>query len=350
MTELDFDELDKAVNNLMADVEKTADNPEPSANSSPVASLATELTAKPAPATTEPVPAKPSNSPLATKRRGQFMDVIRPSSSTAAKPTNLGRHQGVTLAPVASTSAVETPATPDTSESTVEDTTVTNVATESKSEWPDPIDLAGEDKESTGPSDTSAAESSTEAADAPLESPFLPDAKPEKRPLGGLQPDTDAVAPLVDESEKSASDSTSEQVTPPTPAMPLPEELHTNLVAIESESTAAVASVATEPSAATPEATPKTEATPVVATADASVSQPEPEVPAGGAITQQYKEAPSSGDQTNGSIYDTANYHKAIEAHATGGKKHSALKWIMWTILLVILGVGGGAAAFMLTR
>jgi hypothetical protein len=272
------------------------------------------------------------------------MDVIRPSSSSA-KPTNLARHQGVTLSPV--TSSTPSPTTTEAEPSQIEaPTTSSEVNDEPKNEWPDPIDIASE---TTQPGESSSIEDAIENSDTPLESPFLPDAKPEKRPLGGMQTTTDSVETLNTD-QKTPEDSADAQTPPASAEVALPEELHTNLVAIEAESTGTPQPQESEPAPVATEAPLPAATTPVEPVADVAATNSTPEVPAGGAIAQQYKEEPSSGDQTNGSIYDTANYHKAIEAHATGGKKHSVLKWVMWTVLLIVLGVGGGAAAFMLTR
>jgi hypothetical protein len=95
MTELDFDELDKAVNNLMSNVDTTKrpeglDDPEDKVVSLDATTPATVTASGPLPA---PAPVAQSSQPttpsaLAVKRRGQFMDVIHPSSdmTTVARP------------------------------------------------------------------------------------------------------------------------------------------------------------------------------------------------------------------------------------------------------------------------
>lgn len=344
MAELDFDELDKAVNDLMANVDTSKrpaglDDPEDK-----VVTIAPTDTAKPA-TTNEPVAAPETAAPtpvvdapaaapaLAVKRRGQFMDMIHPSSDmrTSNRPTS---RQGVTIQPVKSDAAntpAEVPAAPEPTPAPESSNAPTEEsAAPGTAEWPDPIDMATEDVEPS----TQATEPATSAEEpvaapeeqpsepvsedeaAPLTSPFLTDAKVEKRPLGGnASPTTELV-------EKDA------QVAPAeaTPPVVLPEELTGDVMAVEAKDLSAH-----------PEA-PKPSAIGAKATEAAASS-----------ITQQYTEQPSSGDQTNGSIYDTATYHQAIDTEKPA-KKSSALKWIIWIIVLLLVGAAGGAAYFYFTR
>lgn len=359
MTEIDFDELDKAVNSLMADVSKPAPETPASTpvNSSSTPAVSSTPTTNSVPVNGDTKSAAPS---LAAKRRGQFMDIVRPAGG---KPTTTPtRRQGVTIAPSVETDTtstpdvdIESPLTAHASEATVPsessnvessvtpETTSNDTAT--KSEWPDPIDLAiAEEKDQTNDNSPSSAESTSDSSSdeaSPLESPFLPDAKPEKRPLGVLT-SPDAASP--DEPSVDANE------PPATPVdainSSLPAELHGNVVAIESESTGQ-----NQPSTAEVETSNATEPTEEILETPAEKSVENTHTPpGGGSIPQQYKEAPSTGDQTNGSIYDTANYHKAIEAHANGGKHGSAFKIAIWIVLLLVIGAGAGAAFFMITR
>lgn len=344
MAELDFDELDKAVNDLMANVDTSKrpaglDDPEDkvvtiASTDTTGPAAANEPVATPISGTSAPVADMPAAAPaLAVKRRGQFMDMIHPSSdmTTSNRPTS---RQGVTIQPVKSDttttstelSMASEPATPPESSNTPTE----EVASPSATEWPDPIDMATEDVEPS----TQAAEPTTPAEDpvatpeeqpsgpasedeaAPLTSPFLTDAKVEKRPLGGnASPTTELV-------EKDA------QVAPAeaTPPVVLPEELAGDVMAVEAKDLSAH-----------PE-TPKPSAIGTKATEAAASS-----------ITQQYTEQSSSGDQTNGSIYDTATYHQAIDTEKPA-KKSSALKWIIWIVVLLLVGAAGGAAYFYFTR
>ena len=383
MTELDFDELDKAVNNLMSNVDTTKrpeglDDPEDKVVSLDATTPATVTASGPLPA---PAPVAQSSQPttpsaLAVKRRGQFMDVIHPSSdmTTVARPV---KRDGVAVAPSTEAIAPEEPvASPPSAapldvntldmESTGTATPVVTepVAAELSSEpeqaqspasaWPDPIDLANQQQEEAQPAEEtnpvtapeevpSVSDSDTqlpkEVVDevaapeevAPLTTPFLPDAKVEKRPLGA---NSDTEATMGDAPEASDAD-TSAQSVAENPIV-LPAELQGDVVAAESTDLTPKNDVTNLESTPAPETTSAEGATP------ASVS-------AGGSIAQQYTEQASTGDQTNGSIYDTSTYHQPIEA-AVPAKKSSPLRWIIWVVVLLLIGAAAGAAYFYFTR
>lgn len=367
MTEIDFDELDKAVNSLMADTStpKTSPSSDNSVDESR-SSTPTETAQNSSSATKAPLSeSKPAAPPLATKRRGQFMDIVRP---TATKSTSFPTHrQGVTIAPASSiaptVSSNNSPARPvdevaaivsvepfestspqDASEKATESSSQNSeVTTSSQSEWPDPIEFAATEQKQQETTAVESTQGSSERDVSPLESPFLPDAKPEKRPLDALAAGEESTA-VEQQGETEETEATFSETT----KVDLPAELHTSVMAIESESTAepdpTPESVAISPSMSE-EKENVTDSESVVSSNERAI-----DVPAGGSIPQQYQEQPNTGDQTNGSIYDTANYHKAIEAHATGGRKSSVAKMIVWGILLLVLGVGIGAGAFILTR
>lgn len=332
MSDIDFDELDKAVNNLMANVDTTKRNESVDDPEDNVVTL--ESTAAPEQSAEEQAPVPPESQPsaaadstpnqvsaapaLAVKRRGQFMDVMHPSSDMkAAKPV---KREGVTLAPATPIApvATESPSLPD------QPTTPAVADSETPVEAPSGIDTVVVTDDTLG--------------QPPLTSPFLPDAKPEKRPLGSAAAETPA--PIVDLAAELESESdTSLPAEDPQVEMPveLPEELGSDVLAIESNSI---------PEAAEPTIEQPVE--PEAAAEEAPVEEPAT-VPAGGSIPQQYTESPSSGDQTNGSIYDTSNYHQPIEA-APAAKKSSPLKWIILAIVLLVLGAGGGVGYFVLTH
>jgi hypothetical protein len=381
MTELDFDELDKAVNNLMTNVDTSKrpeglDDPEDKVvtlDSSPVVAS----TGDPQSAVTPVAASTPSSSAtLAVKRRGQFMDVIHPSSdmTSSARPV---KRDGVSIAPtvpivpdevapveapVDDTDAALTPnvvaldmestgtATPVDSVTPAEPLSQENTPpSETSQAWPDPIDFAAtlaptSDAESTSlvePKSESVAdgEPSQPASDtelpedvlkevaappdpAPLTTPFLADAKVEKRPLGANSD--------LDAQSTSESPGEVESPAPSTDVVNLPDELKNDVVAAEPTDTTTPSSVTAEPTSTIPQSS-------------------ESVVPAGGAITQQYAEQASTGDQSSGSIYDTATYHQAIDT-ATPAKKSSPLKWILWVVILLLTGAAAGVAYFYFTR
>lgn len=369
MKELDFDELDRAVNSLMTNVPNT---PPPKKDdevrtlnieSSLPADAAPPAMPSPTPVAPAPSPVEPPapvNEPVtprtsapslsvAARRGGRFMDVVHPSSDMK-KPTMPPSRQGVTIEP--STTA-ETPKEPVAASTS--DAPASPVAT-SKNEWPDPLDMADFDVEDTQkpavdvsakPEEAPKVEESKESAtplkesEAPLTTPFLPDAKVEKRPLGMPTPaeEPDHTPVLTPESSQGSSVNDPDDQLPALPkdVEPiLPAELQDDLMAIEADTNAGI---------------PKTEEgqpienlpkqKPIVA----SVT-PEPPVSNGPtSIPQQYREEPSTGDQGNGAIYDTDTYHKPIEHPA---KKKSGWMWVIWILVILIVGAGGGAALFFL--
>lgn len=410
MTELDFDELDKAVNNLMAEVDTSKpDGSAPIDTSEAVVTIPT-TTAPATPAapvtpvapTTAPVApaaATPVGPSLATKRRGQFMDVVHPSSSMA-KPMPTVRREAVTVVPAHDDVTPEAPAepvsVPPVEQPTpalepapepvlsVEPTEATGVDQSSTGDsfaMPDPIDFANQHQQAEPESSDDVAvepevadnavdetpapqeESSQsdtpqlEPEDKPLSSPFLPDAKVEKRPLGGLpvEPVVEASTPAAETAavtepalepnmETGAEGATESDTVPaddaqippevppapepePEAIKPLPEELAGDIMALESSTTGASEPKSDEPAA---DAMSTVEAQPATGVGPAS-------------IPQQYAEQPSTGDQSNGSIYDTAAYHQPL-AHPE--KHKSSWGMIIAIIVLLIVGALGGAAYF----
>lgn len=355
MADLDFEELDKAVNTLMAGVDSSKrntalDDPKVkvvsldagSDDAKVEAEVPTSTFSEPTTEvsnnddTTEdvsvdtpaPVVAAPAST-LATKRRGQFMDVMHPSSDmkVVSKPL---RRTPIVVAPPSDVIAEPTPE---------DDTDIDDLADSSYSPSVETIQPASE----------------------PLSSPFLPDTKPEKRPLGGSvfiadEPDE---APAEDEiivdagnDVNATATDTIEQV-PDANAALLPEELGSDILAVEANDLVGADS-SKDLTAQTPAEEPKPAERAPDQEAMLQEADPIPAaqavVPAGGSIAQQYDETPSTGDQTNGSIYDTANYHQAITPVEAPVKKASPIKWILLTLLLLVIGSGAGVGYFFLTR
>jgi hypothetical protein len=432
MKDLDFDELDRAVNSLMTNVpksepqadgtpEKTLDIPSTSGDGDELSfDKVTEAAKKvtdeaPMTDTTEKSVVSPTPEPRASavaqhasnsvrptapvpanRRGGRFMDVVHPSAdmSKPDSPKPISR-QGLNLEPLNSSSqkiadvvpqkkdAAETAPKAATSveENTPEEkpTTATPVpqepaktatpdepTSENKptSDWPDPLDMMTsepEKKEET-PSEPEMPQVEAEPeTSAPLTSPFLPDAKVEKRPLGGtateddtpIEEDAISRAPMADDIKKSVDDPNKQLPANPTEVeQVLPEELSGDLMAVEADTThaelkrahdenqAPSSPVAAEKPAAAQDFEPKEPSTkPATPVEEASV-------PAGPtSIPQQYKEEPSTGDQDNGSIYDTDTYHQPL-AHPA--KKKSGWMWVVWIALILAVGAGGGALLYIL--
>ena len=380
MKELDFDELDKAVNSLMAKTDTTpgdqsvplVSNPAPVSQTSvvprpistpsvsvPVSSsiAVTSLSSTPKPPLPVSMPTRtivkppvqsftPSTErPIArptvpAKRSGRFMDLVPSSSELKSPMKSPSPRQGNTLTPLNDNIVADAPSTTPVSEpdqapiSTAQISTPTQKRDFSRSvpqsvsplaasmsmsartqhdDMPDPLDVH-EQNEATMQNargltqDSMPVTSSFETASEPIQtprqapineptvSPFLTDAKVDKRPLG------------------SANVTSSSQA-------PLPAELNTDLLAVESDraDTAPVRSASPIRTQQSPELTP-----PI-------------------SIAQQYKQQPRSGDQSHAPVYDTA-----AQPVTHPEKKKSNLLLVVVIAAIIIIGGGGVAALFYL--
>ncbi len=329
MKDLDFDELDKAVNSLMSTKdEKPVDaaSAEPVATDTDTTTPAAEEqpTSTPIPAPTAPEPAtpepestdvavtKPARSTVApaTRRRGQFMDVVHPSSDMRTPAT--GR-TGVTIAPSPPPRASVVEPTP--APETPENSTVEEAPTPPISTMPDPIDMQEamaeksttvEPKVSATPDNASPFSSMSDSSVA--ESPFLPDAQVEKRPLGSaaLGGDAAAVQELNDTAKSDESTPAEEPASAETSDAPIDTPV-----------------------------SPEKPAEPIVTTVE-----PIKESAAGSSIAPQYKEKESTGDKAHAALYDADNMNVPLIHPA---KERSGWLWVLWTFLLVVLGALGAA-------
>ena len=326
MKDLDFDELDRAVNSLVGGSEP--------APSEPVLNVPTTA---PNSDVSIQVPDRPVVQPLAARRSsGRFMDVVHPSSDMRSS------------APVASVSPVSRTApaiqplvvTPP----VVSETTLP-VQDAPKMEYPDPIDFQGftpgvtpepvnelapaqddEDSDIAKIADDITASLGKETT-TPLESPFIADAKVEKRPLGAFSVGIPAtVTPLAAEMVATSPDvelPDTEQKGeiddhPIEKDVPLPAELQNDLLSIEANENPA----------------PEALFTPPVSSTDVPVGPT--------SIPQQYTEKPSTGDQPAATMFAAEAYKKPA-GHA---KKKSGWFVVLWIALLVIVGGGIGAAVY----
>lgn len=371
MKELDFDELDRAVNTLMGDVSSTpAPRPNDDDHTTMLEIPSTLEGDQPVPIFTPP--AAPNTTPAvitpvpAARRGGRFMDVVHPSSdmktASGVAPRPVSR-QGATIAPRQPSRQPEVIA--PIPKAIDEPATVTETQA-----WPDPLDMAGYQREpdTTAPAvepempvileipampeasevpeiipELPATEPSAPPAEIdepddeqPLSTPFLSDAKVEKRPLGTNSTEELDHAPVT---TAAASEDETPNAEDQLPAMPepapviLPAELQTDVLSIESD--------ASVEGGVTADQKPRTDSS------DQSTSATAPEItaPVGPtSIQQQYTEQPSTSDQTTGGIYDTDSYHKPL-AHPA--KKKAGWMWVVWVVLLLILGAAGGAIAYL---
>ena len=396
MSEIDFDELDRAVNDLMSNVDTSKrheglDDPEDKVvtldssstasgkvASSPVAETTT-VTPMLAP---EAKPAPAQSSPLAVKRRGQFMDMVHPSSdmtsasrpvkrdgvsimppsetvSTSPSTESVKKPSSVINAPVnnkpaptlssirtpSSTTVVSTPmstpapAMPSAEKSSqpiassaIQPPVQPNPTAPIASSYSSPEAVEPGDNKNDQPEEVASVESeipaeivdeaSSISSPQPLPTaPFLSDARVEKRPLGANS--ESAARPPQDVAE--------EEDAPVSEPVSLPAELQGDVVAVEAsvpldiDKAGSLSEVGSQSS-------------------DADLV-----VDAGVDLTAQSIEQTDVDDQVNGSIYDTANYHQPIDGKKPE-KKSSPLKWLAWFLVLLIVGVGAGVAYFFLTH
>lgn len=385
MKDLDFDELDRAVSSLMGGVGKSDLEPvkiddtktitiKPTISNTDkvnLANLATQIssvnTTKPS-LSSEPVTTTPSTP--AKRKAGRFMDVVHSSSDmkTIDKPSfTMPSRSGITIEPrVSQSDNLSEDATPVTPTPVVEDNVVaeTPSAVEESitNDWPDPLELSpdSEIQELSEPDEIEELEEEPEHEEEiaepvvipteiqPLSSPFLFDTKVEKRPLGSANLQTnnddivtaDTTETTVPEDELAAVNNREdienthdvEAQLPPnqvSPEIRLPEELQGDLMAIESDTTSApiVQSI--------PRPNPEPISQPAKPAATVFGNQT--------SIVQQYHEEPSTGDQENGSIYDTDSYHQPLLHPA---KKKSGWMWVVWIVLILLVGAGSGAALY----
>lgn len=308
MSDFDFNELDKAVTGALG-------NDVPSSQPEAPEPIEPQETT-PAPVIPASEPVKQTTPPAIRRGSGRFMDVVHPSSDMRSS----SRPARGAFTPPATTSANNEPL--QSAEAPLND----EVAPSEGSQQDDASSVVGEWSK-------------------PLESPFLPDAKVEKRPLGGSA-DTETFAAMLEETSKEPLLEAPDE--PRLEAMTMPDPIdfaaQTMALPFENEDTGEQ-KIAEEPVV---EENPlgliedDVDGLKLATSIDdpQSVGSPEPVGPT--SITQQYTEQ-TSVEQTSGAIYDTENYHQPL---AHDSKKHSSVWTILGIILLVILGAGAGVAFY----
>ena len=388
MKELDFDELDKAVNSLMAKTDITpgdqsvpvVSNPAPVSQPSvtlrplstpsvsvPVSSsiaitslsstpkpplpvsMPTRTVVKPPVQSFTPSGERPTSRPtVPAKRSGRFMDLVPSSSELKSPMKSPSPRQGTTLSPINENVVADEPAPSTPLEPVVP--TAPQVSTPSPrrefsqsippsvsplaasmsmsartkhDDMPDPLDIHEQNEASTQNDrpfvqESKPLTSSFETASEPIEtprqttqsepavSPFLSDAKVDKRPLGSANPTP---------SSQALSN------TLQSPQLPLPAELNTDLLAVESDHS---------------ESTQTRSSSPIRTQQNAELAPPI-------SIAQQYKQQPRTGDQSHAPVYDTAAHPVAHPE-----KKKSNMLLIIVIASIIIIGGGGVAALFYL--
>lgn len=376
MTDLDFDELDKAVSDLMndagpeaapTDVSQTPNGP------APQAAATTSVSTSPQDNTTPSSDTPVADTSLAVKRRGKFMDFV--PAPAGAKPVQMPQNreapaivvptveqsesQSVEPVAVDVESTEDKPAPQEPVETPEETSYAANPAP--ANEWPDPIDVmqqhdmadqttpestdnntvhdepkedvvdeSGGQPESTeelsvpdellddtaSPHELPTENSVTPDEQEQLVSPFLPDAKVEKRPLGEFTADQ---APAEAESTDTAAE--------------MPPELHSEVMGLETDQSTIDQGKAAQVEEQINDST-------VPAEAEEAPSQPVTAPVASESTTP-------AGPQVNGAIYDTDAYHTPLAAAPK--KQSSKIAIIIWILALIIVGACAGAVFFYFT-
>lgn len=307
MSDFDFDELDKAVTGALGS-DATPSQPEPKQADAPESALVSSTSISEPPRQTTP--------PAIRRASGRFMDVVHPSSDMRTR--SAGQQSDVSRRPSGFTP-------PETNRSDM----FAKPVEPQQEEPPRENDVQNDDASAVG------------EWSKPLESPFLPDAKVEKRPLGGSM-DSETFASMLEETSKEPLLEAPDEPRLEATTMPDPIDFANQSMNLPFENEDTGELKAQETPALLEEhplelIEPDTEA----AKPSAPVT-PEPTGPT--SITQQYTEQ-TSAEQSSGAIYDTENYHQPL---AHDGKKHSSVWTILGIILLVVLGAGAGVAFYFL--
>ena len=314
---------------------------------------------------------------------GRFMDIVPASSAKGTQPT-FARRRSQTVSPIAPSSATAT--TIDESVSSSPDATpdakpeVNTEPSTSSSTWPDPLELH-ESNQNLEQSDASSTDVQPENPEEPpvrdeeqetqkldavfnapnqsdisassevvarqtpstasASSPFLTDAKVEKRPLGGVQdeaPKSPESTPATDESGLASFEKEETTADMGNVNDPLPEELGTDILAIESGSV--VSKSHADASDDTPPVEPSLPATHDDQSTDSAPVSVAPQVTS---IAQQYKIKPPQAAAEHAPIYDS---HPEPLNHPAKAK--SGWLTVLWILGLVLLGAGGAAALYFL--
>lgn len=330
--ELDFDELHQAVNALMDEAGK------PKVKKIP-AEARTEAAAGSAPAAPkERVESEPETVPVSVKRslpkvtsgrgnRGQTMDVIGPkASSKITPPSAQAKRLAPSIKPVSPTITPEKPvAKPEAQTITPLDQPddpaqkTGQTMTHQDHTWPDTTDEHSYKQEAAAAKAEEADSQKSEESTTPFVT-----TKVEKRPLGAYAETPKAEDAVPEPEEAPAEEPVGEPSKPGQTAIQQPKELSPEVVAVESA----------EPEFH-PETTVKEEGAP--ATPDDLRTM---------AIPQQYKTEEKETNTKERPVFDTKEYHPAIEAHTSG---HRSNAWVMILIFVLVLGGTLAVAYFIIT-
>ena len=348
MGDIDFDELDKAVNSLMGQNAVKDKVEQPGASHASTASAPAQQP-EPTPAVEPPTssaasletPVAPVAAPAAVRRSsGRFMDVIPSNNrytSSRPTPTAPARREAAPIAPDAPAVAVDQTAIP--SESFSQNTVDLDQNFDNNFTNDTPVDEA-----------------------APLSSPFLEGVEIDKRPLGSPAIDSDVLPTQevdpgvmpdpIDFSQQNTDEVQQDLGGDPWGAGPQQEdvviqdpvqpEFSPEMLAVEKMSFEKDEVIESQVSLGD-EAQPVVQETEPVAQ-PAEVAAKETAAPlASGDIAQQYSPSAEAAPEPS-AVFDAASETPATLNHPV--KKKSGWSVIFWILLMIIVGVGGGVAVW----
>ena len=349
MGDIDFDELDKAVNSLMGqnavqneveqpDTSYASPAPTPDQQQGPTPAVEAQTSSVDSLET----PVTPVAAPAAVRRSsGRFMDVIPSNNrytSSRPTPTAPARREAAPIAPDAPAVSVDQPAVP--SESFSQNTVDLDQTFDNNFANDTPVDEA-----------------------APLSSPFLEGVEIDKRPLGSPTVDSD-VLPTAQEADLGVmpdpidfsqqnteeapqdlggdpwgAESQQEDVVIQDPVQP---EFSPEMLAVEKMSLETDEVIESQVSLGD-EAQPAVQETePVVQPAEVAAKETAAPL-ASGDIAQQYSPSAEAAPEPS-AVFDAASETPATLNHPV--KKKSGWSVIFWILLMIIVGVGGGVAVW----
>lgn len=361
MSDIDFDELDKAVNSLVGDEDKpnSADKKPDQPNDPPKADASVD--------NNTPGDSPPSNLP--SRRAGRFMDMKHDSSDMKKDSApSLTTSSKATLAPINPDTRPDSPkedtnsnennvdalGKDDSKEALSDNTNHFTSQQEKKMQLDSAMGKNNGDNKPAADEDGSKKDDKADDDDK-KPSPFLDDAKVEKRPLGGFSSES-PVEPIKGEDKGGEGTDGDEETQPAqTPSEPieLPPELDKDLVAIES-GVAPEIPAETEP--AVEEEKPQDEDKDKEGKKDEPAKKDHKEEvsqllasAAGGSIPDQYKRENRSHElHAAHPLFDSENFKNSPQSapKKPKSKLKSFFQWVFVAVGLLLLGGSLGAAVF----
>jgi len=376
MKDIDFDELDRAVNSMASSVTSnnsvTDNNTENKINTGNYLSKSMDgISPKPglnvdgilSKSPSEPSVNQRSMSLASRRSSGRFMDMVRtsipqrptvsiqdspsvqqpqlqkqvqtasPNPSSLPTPTKLTRPTDNELAVTTTSTAINKPVAEE--KTTSKWTNPLSFGTGQRNETSNNTPVAPKEERTSIFSSSFIKRVTAQNSNELPDSPFLADAKVDKRPLGAFSggPQIASSVPPVQSQIVAPSVNpvvVSSDINSVSGNQPLPDELNNDLLKIESTSTNHSAQAEVQPAvvpAPTPVAVNST-----TQSAMTPASQP----------NNQVDSAPD-GQQDAASIYDTSDYHKTISHPA---KQNSGWTWIVWILALLVIGAVIGAVVY----